>query len=76
MARHLAARMDMDMGDMGGMMMGTNLFQDINKQLARDYWYTIVGVLAFVAIIRLVNLYKAQSRWVARMSLPSQAVDR
>ena len=52
--------MDALMG-MGGMDMGSSMFQDQNMALARAFWYLIAGVLALLAIIRSLNL--AQS-WI------------
>ncbi|KAK3940227.1 arginine--tRNA ligase [Diplogelasinospora grovesii] len=51
----------MDMS-MGGMDMGTNLFQSTNMAFARDYWYIIVGVLGLMAASRAVNFYKSEKR--------------
>lgn len=43
---------------------GANMFQTTNKALALDFWYIIVGVLGLLAVLQLVNLYKARTRWV------------
>ena len=43
---------------------GPDSFQTTNMGLAHDFWYIVVAVLGFRALIRLVNLYKARSRFV------------
>lgn len=48
--------------DMGGMNMGTNMFQKPNMALARDFWYIIAGVLGFLLSVRAVNYYQSQLR--------------
>jgi hypothetical protein len=54
----------MDM-DMGGMQMGTNMFQTGNMALARDFWYIIAGVVGLLLMVRAVNIYQAQVRFVS-----------
>lgn len=50
------AKMDMGMSSgTGGMDMGSGMFSQDNRALARAYWYIIAGVLAFLLLIRLVN---------------------
>ncbi|TPX10412.1 uncharacterized protein E0L32_008631 [Thyridium curvatum] len=58
------------MGGMGGMggMAGTNMFQSTNIALAETYWYIIVGVLALMVAIRLVNYYDFRQRLRNRAS--------
>lgn len=54
-----------DMSSMGGMSMGgPNSFQGTNMGLAHDFWYIIAAVLGFLALCRLVNLYKSRTRFV------------
>jgi hypothetical protein len=48
--------------DMGGMDMGTNLFQTTNMALARDFWYIIAGVLGLLLSFRAINYYQSQLR--------------
>jgi uncharacterized membrane protein YhaH (DUF805 family) len=47
-----------------GMSMGTNVFQAANMALARDFWYIIAVVLGIFVVIRAVNFYQAQMRFV------------
>ncbi|KAK3369794.1 hypothetical protein B0T24DRAFT_533505 [Lasiosphaeria ovina] len=47
---------------MGGMSMGTDMFQDVNMALARDFWYIIAGVMGLFATCRAVNFYKSERR--------------
>uniref|UniRef100_L2GBJ1 ferric-chelate reductase (NADPH) n=1 Tax=Colletotrichum fructicola (strain Nara gc5) TaxID=1213859 RepID=L2GBJ1_COLFN len=49
-------------GDMGGMTMGTALFQDTNVQLAKSFWYIIAGVVGFLGIIRGINYLEGRRR--------------
>ncbi|KAF5521403.1 Ferric/cupric reductase transmembrane component 7 [Colletotrichum aenigma] len=49
-------------GDMGGMTMGTALFQDTNVQLAKSFWYIIAGVMGFLGIIRGLNYLEGRRR--------------
>ncbi|KAJ0356659.1 hypothetical protein COL154_010877 [Colletotrichum chrysophilum] len=49
-------------GDMGGMTMGTALFQDTNVQLAKSFWYIIAGVVGFLGIIRGLNYLEGRRR--------------
>ncbi|KAF3808246.1 Ferric/cupric reductase transmembrane component 2 [Colletotrichum gloeosporioides] len=50
-------------GNMGGMTMGTALFQDTNVQLAKSFWYIIAGVVGFLGIIRGVNYLEGRRRY-------------
>ena len=45
----------MDMGGMGGMDMGTSMFQSDNIAYAKAFWYIIAGVLALLLFVRGVN---------------------
>ncbi|KAH9229462.1 hypothetical protein K456DRAFT_1844958 [Colletotrichum gloeosporioides 23] len=47
---------------MGGMTMGTALFQDTNVQLAKSFWYIIAGVVGFLGIIRGLNYLEGRRR--------------
>ncbi|KAH8898397.1 hypothetical protein GQ53DRAFT_637042 [Thozetella sp. PMI_491] len=53
---------------MGGMDMGTNMFQTDNMALARDFWYIIAGVLGAMAAVRVLNFYKSETRLRRRAS--------
>jgi hypothetical protein len=53
--------MDMDM-DMGGHSHSSNGFQTKNKELARTFWYIIVGVMGLFAACRVVNVYASEMR--------------
>lgn len=44
--------------------MGSSMFSGVNMDLGRRYWYTVAGFVGAFMIIRGVNLYKAQQRWV------------
>ncbi|EAA30048.3 hypothetical protein GE21DRAFT_4980 [Neurospora crassa] len=58
-----------DMSSMGGMSMGgPNSFQGTNMGLAHDFWYIIAAVLGFLALCRLVNLYKSRTRLQKRFA--------
>ncbi|KAK2041057.1 ferric reductase like transmembrane component [Colletotrichum somersetense] len=48
--------------DMGGMPMGTALFQETNIQLAKSFWYIIAGVVGFLGIIRGINYLEGLRR--------------
>ncbi|KAK2057853.1 ferric reductase like transmembrane component [Colletotrichum caudatum] len=47
---------------MGGMPMGTALFQETNIQLAKSFWYIIAGVVGFLGIIRGINYLEGLRR--------------
>lgn len=47
-----------------GMAMGTNVFQTGNMALARDFWYIIAVVMGVIVLIRAVNFYQSQMRFV------------
>jgi hypothetical protein len=47
-----------------GMAMGTNVFQTGNMALARDFWYIIAVVMGIIVLIRAVNFYQSQTRFV------------
>ncbi|KAK1991647.1 ferric reductase like transmembrane component [Colletotrichum falcatum] len=49
-------------GGMGGMPMGTALFQETNIQLAQSFWYIIAGVVGFLGIIRGINYLEGLRR--------------
>jgi hypothetical protein len=53
-----------DMGDMGmgGMDMGTNMFQTTNMSMARTFWYMIAGAAGLGAIVRAVGWWEARER--------------
>lgn len=55
------AKMDMDM-DMGGHSHSSNGFQTDNMELARVFWYLIVGVMGLFAACRVVNVYASEMR--------------
>jgi len=59
--------------DMGGMDHGMNGFQPGNMELARDFWYIVVGVMGLLAACRVVNLYASQSRLVPQV--PSDTLE-
>lgn len=44
--------------------MGTNVFQTGNMALARDFWYIIAVVVGIILLIRAVNFYQSQLRFV------------
>lgn len=48
--------------DMGGHSHSSNGFQTENKQLARAFWYLIVGVMGLFATCRVVNVYASEMR--------------
>lgn len=50
--------------------MGTNMFQTGNKALARDFWYIIAVVMGIILLIRAVNFYQSQMRFVAALCAP------
>lgn len=54
---------------MEGMDMGTNVFQTGNMALARDFWYIIAVVVGIILLIRAVNFYQSQLRFVISRSL-------
>lgn len=48
--------------DMSMSSMGTSLFQDENMELARVYWYLIVGALGLFFIKRALNYAQRRAR--------------
>ncbi|KAK3399158.1 FAD-binding domain-containing protein [Sordaria brevicollis] len=52
----------------GHHMGGPASFQTTNMGLSHDFWYIIVAVVGFMALLRLVNLYKARSRLQKRFA--------
>jgi hypothetical protein len=53
-----------DMSGMGGMDMGTNLFQSTNMSMARIFWYMIAATVGLSAACRFVFLWEARQRYV------------
>lgn len=56
--------------------MGTNLFQTGNMALARDFWYIIVVVMGIILLIRAINLYQSQMRFVTVLCTPVECNGR
>ncbi|TDZ61811.1 Arginine--tRNA ligase [Colletotrichum trifolii] len=67
-------------GGMGGMTMGTALFQETNIHLAQSFWYIIAGVVGFLAIVRGVNHLEGMRRLKRRrtdsVSFPTRPSNR
>lgn len=61
--------------DMGSMDMGTNVFQTGNMALARDFWYIIAVVVGIILLIRAVNLYQAQLRFVVILASAAEDIN-
>jgi len=62
--------MDMDM-DMGGHSHSSNGFQTKNMELARAFWYIIVGAMGLFAACRVVNIYASEMRCVLFPVVPN-----
>ncbi|TDZ23813.1 Ferric reductase transmembrane component 4 [Colletotrichum orbiculare MAFF 240422] len=67
-------------GGMGGMTMGTALFQETNIHLAQSFWYIIAGVVGFLAIVRGVNHLEGMRRLKRRrtesVTFPTRPTNR
>lgn len=61
--------MDMSSGSSGG-------FRVTNERLARAYWYTIAGIVALLAVKRLLGIVESKRRQAARRKSATAAVAR